>query len=57
MRYTELTQVIEDAARSVGYVNSIYRGSPYDLWNNTGVQYVSLTIKWRSWRSRPQSSR
>lgn len=42
MRYTELTQVIEDAARSVGYVNSIYRGSPYDLWNNTGVQYVSV---------------
>ena len=42
MSWTELAPIIEAALKATGYVNSVYRGSPYDLWNNTGVEYVSV---------------
>lgn len=42
MRYTEICRLIESAVGNVGYVHSVFRGSPYDNWNNTEVEYVSV---------------
>lgn len=41
MTWTELAPKIEEALRVTGYVNSVYEGDVYDVWNNTNVQYVS----------------
>ena len=41
MSWTELAPIIEAALKATGYVNSVYEGDVYDMWNNTDVPYVS----------------
>lgn len=41
MRWSELAVKIESALRATGYVNSVYEGDVYDIWNNKEVPYVS----------------
>ena len=41
MSWTELAPIMEAALKATGYVNSVYEGDVYDMWNNTDVPYMS----------------
>lgn len=41
MRLTRLKHIISEAFESAGYVNGIYFGDVYELWNNEQVHYVA----------------
>lgn len=42
MRLTGLTRQIRQAFEQVGYVQGIYFGDVYELWNNEQVRYVAV---------------
>lgn len=44
MRLTGLTKEIRTAFEQVGYVNGIYFGDVYELWNNEQVRYVAACV-------------
>lgn len=44
MRLTELSKEIRTAFDAVGYVQGVYFGDVYELWNNEQVRYVAACV-------------
>lgn len=45
MKLIELQEKIKEAFLTVGYINSVYFGSPYEYWVNGQVNYHSVVIE------------
>lgn len=41
MNLQEIATELQNGFQSVGFVNSVYNGDVYDLWNNNEVRYLS----------------
>lgn len=45
MNMSEIAEAIREGFAKVGYVESVYDGDVYDLWNNKEVKYLSACFE------------